>query len=532
LLCLEGSCVPNSQGQISVYFVSGTSASAPSFAGIMTYVDQQNSILTGDPRVGLPNFILYRLAATQSAYPSQCNGSNTAALPNSACIFNDVTSGNNVVPGEVGTNYSAGAGYDLATGLGSLNVANLLSNWSSVTFNPTTTALSMTPPTNLVHGTPLTFAATVTPNSGTGSPTGEVTLEALTGLGGPGLSGMTLAGTYTLSGGSVSSTTAALPGGGPYFVTANYSGDSTYAPSTSTAVSVTVGPEPSTTTVSVLTGSPSGQAIPFSNGPFGSFVYLRADVAGQSGQGFATGSVTFTDTFGAIPGGGTFSLNGESNTATPNGVFTFDTGTHTISASYSGDASFNPSSSTQQQTFTITPGFFASIPTAQSSVSIAAPGGSGTSSVSVSYSSGFSGTITLACSGLPSEATCAFTPATITPGATASTTTSTITVTTTAATALAGSRRRIFFPASWAMGVGLVFSMICMSGKQRRVRALFLLLVLTLLVVVPACGGGGGGSSTKTPPPNVGTPAGTSNVTVTATSGTNVSSAGFTLIVQ
>jgi len=36
-----------------------------------------------------------------------------------------VTVGNNVVPGEVGTSYQAGAGYDQTTGLGSVNVANL-----------------------------------------------------------------------------------------------------------------------------------------------------------------------------------------------------------------------------------------------------------------------------------------------------------------------------------------------------------------------------------------------------------------------
>ena len=40
VLCLEGSCVPNSQGEFYLYFVSGTSASTPSFASIMALVDQ------------------------------------------------------------------------------------------------------------------------------------------------------------------------------------------------------------------------------------------------------------------------------------------------------------------------------------------------------------------------------------------------------------------------------------------------------------------------------------------------------------
>ena len=59
LLCLEGSCQPNAQGQISVYFVGGTSAAAPSFAGIMALVDQAHG-----GRQGQANYFLYGLAKT------------------------------------------------------------------------------------------------------------------------------------------------------------------------------------------------------------------------------------------------------------------------------------------------------------------------------------------------------------------------------------------------------------------------------------------------------------------------------------
>jgi hypothetical protein len=51
-------------------------------------------------RQGQANYVLYKLAATQNF--SQCNGSKTTALPASTCIFNDVTVGNNAVPGESG----------------------------------------------------------------------------------------------------------------------------------------------------------------------------------------------------------------------------------------------------------------------------------------------------------------------------------------------------------------------------------------------------------------------------------------------
>src|ERR1700730_7497320 len=484
LLCLEGSCVPNSQNQISVYFISGTSAAAPAFAGIMTLVDAANSQTTGNPRVGQANYVLYALAAKQSAYPSQCNGSSTTTTVNPACIFNDVTSGNNLVPGELGTNYQAGSGYDLATGLGSVNIGNLVSQWNSITFSPTTTALLLTPPPSapIVHGTPLSFSVSVSPNSGTVTPTGDVSLAASTSFNGPGGLGLTQIGNFPLSHGTVASSTSELPGGGPYSLTARYSGDATYAPSTSSAAQVTVTAEPSTTTVSVMTSTQNGNPIPFTSGPFGSFVYLRADVAGQSGQGFATGTVTFNDSFGPIPGGGTFALNSQGNTANPNGVLNFDTGTHTVSASYSGDNSFNASTSVTPVSFTITPGFFASIATIGSRVLISAPGGAGTSSVTVSTSSGFNGTISLTCAGLPSEATCTFSPVTIMAAGTPATTTASITVATKPATAMLTPRRRQpYLPAEWMMGLGLV-SLVLVGRNRHRARLCFLLLMLGLLV--------------------------------------------------
>jgi hypothetical protein len=523
LLCLEGSCEPNSQGELYVYFISGTSASTPSFAGIMALVDQGAS----NQRQGVANYILYRLASTQSAYPSQCDGSNTSTPPASACIFNDVTAGNNVVPGEVGSDYQSGPGYDMTTGLGSVNVANLLSQWGTVTFNPTTTTLILNGdnPVNITHGQAVPLQSTVAPNSGTGTPTGDLAL--LIGLGnGFGAYPSTME-TFRLAGGQVVSSTSGLPGGS-YNMWAHYGGDGTYAPSDSALAPVVVSQEPSTTTASVVTANQSGQSIPFTNGPFGSFVYLRADVAGLSGHGVPTGTITFNDTFGAIPGGNSFTLNSEGNTANPNGVSTFDAGTHTITANYSGDVSFNPSSTTQSQSFTITSGFYAAIPSAQSTVVITAPGGSGTSSISVSNSTGFTGTIALACSGLPSEAACLFAPATIVTNGTANTSTATITVTTTAATT-SHSQQRMDSPATWMIGMGLLLGSVLLSGKGQRGHGLILLLTLMLLVVVPGCGGGSGNSG---PPPTTGTPVGQSTVVVTATSGSTVSSSSFTLVVQ
>jgi subtilase family serine protease len=106
-----------------LYMMGGTSASAPSFAGLMAIVNQYTHSANGNPAARL-----YSLAAS---VPS---------------VYHDVTAGSNTVPCEggspgcsaplpasnVGTmsGYSAGAGYDMATGLGSVDANALVTNWA------------------------------------------------------------------------------------------------------------------------------------------------------------------------------------------------------------------------------------------------------------------------------------------------------------------------------------------------------------------------------------------------------------------
>lgn len=355
LLCLAGSCKPDSNGMIFFYGVFGTSASAPSFAGIMSLVDQKMG-----SRQGQANYVLYRLAAQENL--SQCNGSGISAAPASTCIFNDITVGNNAVPGEVGfgsssAQYQSGAGYDLASGLGSVNIANLVNNWNSITFNPTKTTLSVSP-TTIIHGSPLNVNITVVPTNGSGTPTGDVALQA--GL----FSGVTF---FTLNGGSVSSTTDVLIGGGGLFgLSAHYGGDGTFGGSDSQPVYVQVSPEPSSTTLSVLTQDALGNFVPFSGGPYGSFVYLRADVRGKSGHGTATGFLNFNDSGAGVIGGNPYALNSQGNTATPNGMGTLVPGHHSIVAQYLGDNSFISSSSAPSASIVITKAATSSALTANS----------------------------------------------------------------------------------------------------------------------------------------------------------------------
>ena len=310
LLCYEGSC---QSGFVATVF--GTSASAPSFAGIMALVNQK----TGS-RQGQANYVLYRLAAAENL--SQCNASKTTAPPATTCVFNDVTVGNNAVPGEAGygspsAKYKSTVGYDLATGLGSVNVQNLVNQWGSIAFTATTTTLALSP-TTFTHGANANVSIAVAPTSGAGVPTGDVSL--LTNLTSP-VQGATA---FTLDSGAVSSTWNGLPGG-TYEVHAHYAGDGTFAASDSAPVTITVSPEGSTTTLSVFGFDTIGNLIPFTSQPYGNPAYLRADISGLSGHGVASGNVIFFDNGGNISGTA-YALNSEGTATTAQGVFTIPPG--------------------------------------------------------------------------------------------------------------------------------------------------------------------------------------------------------------
>jgi subtilase family serine protease len=125
----------------------GTSFAAPIVAGVQALVNQS----TGTPQ-GNPNYIYYALASQE--YGGKGNNSCNSTLGNgvdNSCTFYDVTLGdmdvnclgtfNCYTPS--GTNgvlsvsskayekaYNSNAGWDFATGIGTLNVANLIANWN------------------------------------------------------------------------------------------------------------------------------------------------------------------------------------------------------------------------------------------------------------------------------------------------------------------------------------------------------------------------------------------------------------------
>ena len=328
----------------------GTSVAAPAFAGILSLVNQKMG-----SRQGNANYVLYNLANQQQKAGTACSAISGA--PAAGCVFNDITTDTIAMPCLTGSpncavngaadkygvlsGYNSGAGYDLTTGLGSVNAANLVNNWANANFTASSTTLRLSSST-ISHGSPITASVTVT--SAAGNPTGNVSINALASNGS--------VQTGTLQNGSYNAQLSSFPGGS-YSVQAHYSGDGVYASSDSNAVALTVSPEASTTSLTPLLYNPAdGTVVPVASGstyPYGGFFLFRADVAGASGQGLATGNIRLTDS-GVALDGGTFRLNSASNTEDQ--TRSLAPGVHVFTAAYSGDASFN-SSQSAPFTFTI-----------------------------------------------------------------------------------------------------------------------------------------------------------------------------------
>jgi Bacterial Ig-like domain (group 3) len=200
----------------------GTSFAAPIFAGMLAIINQKENS-TGQ---GLINTTLYALAANSSTYAS---------------AFHDITSGGNQCTAgtqycsSVGeSEYAAATGYDEATGLGSVDLYNMLTAWTpgtSSSLQPTTTALSAATGTP-ASGVSDTITIIVSPESSAISSTPTGTLTIL-------VDGTAQTSTLALSNGSAtysfSSTTA-----GSHVIEATYSGNSTFGSSTG-SVTVNVG---------------------------------------------------------------------------------------------------------------------------------------------------------------------------------------------------------------------------------------------------------------------------------------------------
>jgi hypothetical protein len=444
----QNPCDYTNGGDVTMQGVGGTSAVAPLFTGIIGLINEKYG------RQGQANYTLYALAQaeygttgtpnTSTTSPSiyTCEGSNANAIGaysgvfpkcifyevdrtsqigastcvganNSGCLFSN--NGGACASGTPGcfTNtqgdpygvlsasttsfesaFSNSAGYNDATGLGSVNVANLVNNWTKVpTRFPSTTAVKSSS-TSIFTTTTTNLTATVTA-------TGRGSLAPALG------------------------------------------------------------------TVSFYSGSA------------------------------CTGTVLGTANL--VPASGCTTSCNSSATLSNVAGSAIGTNTTSIDACFGGDAA-NDAPSTGTTNITVTQTAF-TLAAESSAVTITA-GQQGTVQLNLSANADVAGSaVTMACSGLPSGASCKFSP--ITSPITTSATVVTMTITTSTADAKMmllkthGSSSTMFA----FILPGIVLLPISASGMRRRRECLLRGLALLVMTALMGCGGGSGGSGSSTATP-------------------------------
>jgi uncharacterized protein (TIGR03437 family) len=233
----------------NLYAVGGTSAPTPAFAGMVALLTHYLMSKGLEKQLGLGNInpTLYRLAQTAPT------------------AFHDVTSGNNIVPcvqgspncldGSIG--YSAGPGYNLVTGLGSVDLNNLVTHWKAGGTSSTT--LTANPSSIGINTGAVQLTATVSVTEGT--PTGTVAF----------LDSQNQLGSVTLGASSSGKAKATLAVDanqlllGTHSLTAVYSGDHTWDGSAGSAT-VKVTTPASGTAIAPFIPSPVLEGVPDANG--------------------------------------------------------------------------------------------------------------------------------------------------------------------------------------------------------------------------------------------------------------------------
>jgi subtilase family serine protease len=231
-------------------FAGGTSFDGPIFSGMLALINQKQGYTTGQ---GLINPTLYKLAADSATY---------------ATAFHDITTGNNDCTagstwcGSTTGGFSAGVGYDQASGLGSVDATVLATAWPA---NSSTAPVLIATTTNITasNSAPNVNASdnfTISITSSTGAvPSGTLTLTVDTNA----------PITETFTGGAYIYTTS-FSTAGTHTILATYAGDSTYGTSSGQAIvnvatvssgkgTITLAATPSTLTVAQ--GSSGNEAV-------------------------------------------------------------------------------------------------------------------------------------------------------------------------------------------------------------------------------------------------------------------------------
>ncbi|HEX6494384.1 MAG TPA: Ig-like domain repeat protein [Acidobacteriaceae bacterium] len=340
MLCLDpADCVNGTPASLQYSEGGNAALAAAGFAGVAALVVQAHG-----PQGNLNDGLYATAAATPAAFHDITAGSNQVACvtgsPNCVGGFTATTT-------PAGPAYNATAGYDAASGLGSVDVAKLISSWKSgIGSGAPTIALAITkngtPVSSFQHDDP-TVQLSVTVTGGAGTPTGDVAItRTATGNATEGVLRITLdsTGVATFPFGPI----AGLLPGGSYSVVARYAGNGTYAPAvTQTPVTVSSVPGKLVVETTDQSGNPlppfTGQAVPYGTNVH--FTFFVSDANDPNDPEYATGFVTLTD-------------NGTQLAVLPldsEGFASFSStrlgaGTHAFNATYSGDSTFTAASLT------------------------------------------------------------------------------------------------------------------------------------------------------------------------------------------
>jgi len=577
LICVEENggepCTYSADAEPFASEVGGTSASTPPMAAVMALINQK----AGSAQ-GFANPELYKLAAQQTY--SNCSAETVTT--SSTCFFNDIDAGPSTFnspgtiaqPCDYGANYqvspdcvakystegtsdsnngvgisgtsaeigyNAGVGFDLATGLGSLNVANVVNAWPAVVGTGTATVTVTPAQSSVTSSQSLGVTGTVTGTLTTSTsvnvaPTGTVTLTA---------------GTYTVSSALSSSGgySFTIPGysmtAGTDTVSVSYAGDTNYAASSGSATVTVTAPALLTPTVTVAPASST----------LNSNASLSVPVTVTGSGPTPTGSVT-------LSGGGYTSA---SETLSSSGSYTFtipantlSSGSVTLTATYTGDGNYGSASGNAPVTVTESTISLTTPAIAVTPVGGIAPGTTANAAVTVSAAAGFAGTVTVTCSEVTSSSPA--NSATDAPNCTGGGPTLIVTLpnsaaqvlnfsvsttasSTTTVTEATRNRKRASADkhSLWTSAGGAVLALLVFLGIPARRRGwrqmlgvLLAMVALGALAGLGGCGGSGSGTTTTTET-DPGTSAGTYTFNVQAVTTPSVTptvSATFTVTVN
>jgi len=304
MAALGASCVSGSDGSFRFAGFCGTSAAAPSLAGVAALLDEKSQIPQGNI-----NPQIYAMAANS---PSTFHDSTPATSGVASCDIHTPSMCNNSTPGPTGLSggqagYPLTVGYDLVTGVGSPDILNFVGNFGTALPVPTVTLTPSSNAINAVEGLKITIAVA----GGAGQPIPSGTVELT--------DGQFTASDVALVNGTA---TVVIPAGtltGSIDIdtfSAQYFPDDASAAKYSTAIgtcavavnlitpTMSVSATPSNTTtaqaiaVKVTVTTPNGAPT-----PTGDILLQQAGTSNTYSSTLANGTVTITIPAGALPPG-------------------------------------------------------------------------------------------------------------------------------------------------------------------------------------------------------------------------------------